>query len=109
MATQFPRSPLLGRSVNQDKPLRKEPEPLALTRRSCWRHCLSGSFDRDSKRTAVCAGNHEPYVEANHPPDKLERLAAELDQLTGSAKKGRIAWRMSQIAVRRLRRRNHYL
>ena len=41
------------------------------------------------------------YVEANHPPDKLERLAVELDQLTGSAEKGRIAWRMSQIALRR--------
>jgi trans-aconitate 2-methyltransferase len=52
---------------------------------------------------------HDPYVEANHPPDELERLAAELDQLTGSAKKGQIAWRMSQIALRRLRRRNHYL
>ena len=52
---------------------------------------------------------HDPYVEANHPPDKLERLAAELDQLTGSAEKGRIAWRMSQIALGRLRRRNHYL
>jgi trans-aconitate 2-methyltransferase len=44
---------------------------------------------------------HDPYVEANHPPDKLERLAVELDQLTGSAEKGRIAWRMSQIALRR--------
>src|SRR5918997_3373930 len=44
---------------------------------------------------------HDPYVEANHPPDKLERLAVELDRLTGSAEKGRIAWRMSQIALRR--------
>ena len=47
-------------------------------------------------------------VEANCPRDKLERLAVELSQLTGSAEKGRIAWRMSQIALRRLRRRNRF-
>ena len=44
---------------------------------------------------------HDPYVEANHPPEKLERLAADLDRLTGSAEKGRIVWRLHQISLRR--------
>ena len=44
---------------------------------------------------------HDPYVEANHPPDKLERLDAELDRLTGSAEKGQIVWRLHQISLRR--------
>jgi trans-aconitate 2-methyltransferase len=44
---------------------------------------------------------HDPYVDATHPPDKLMRLAAELDGLTGFVETGRIVWRMRQIPLRR--------
>ncbi len=44
---------------------------------------------------------HDPYVEATYPPDKVERLAAELDGLTGFAETGRIVWQMRQISLRR--------
>jgi trans-aconitate 2-methyltransferase len=44
---------------------------------------------------------HDPYVEATYPLDKVERLAAELDGLTGFAETGRIVWQMRQISLRR--------
>ena len=43
---------------------------------------------------------HDPYVEATYPPHSLERLAIELDGLTGFAETGRIVWRMRQISLR---------
>jgi trans-aconitate 2-methyltransferase len=44
---------------------------------------------------------HDPYVEATYPPGKLQRLATELDGLTGFAETGRIVWQIRQIALRR--------
>jgi hypothetical protein len=43
---------------------------------------------------------HDPYAEATYPPDKLERLATELDGLTGFAETGRIVWQIRQISRR---------
>ena len=44
---------------------------------------------------------HDPYVEATYPSDKMERLATELDGLTGFGQTGRIVWQMRQISLRR--------
>ena len=44
---------------------------------------------------------HDPYVDATYPQGEMERLAAELDRLTGNAEKGRIVWQMRQISLRR--------
>jgi len=44
---------------------------------------------------------HDPYVEATYPPGKLQRLATELDGLTGFAETRRIVWQIRQIALRR--------
>jgi trans-aconitate 2-methyltransferase len=43
---------------------------------------------------------HGPYVEAAYPPDRLERLATELDRHTGFAETGRIVWYIRQISHR---------
>jgi hypothetical protein len=39
---------------------------------------------------------HDPYVEATFPPEKLERLATELDRLTGFAETGRRSGRYAR-------------
>jgi trans-aconitate 2-methyltransferase len=44
---------------------------------------------------------HDPYVDATYPQGEMERLAAELDGLTGNAETGRIVWQMRQISLRR--------
>jgi len=43
---------------------------------------------------------YDPYVEATYPPDKLARLAIDLDGLTHVAKTGQIIWQMRQISLR---------
>jgi trans-aconitate 2-methyltransferase len=43
---------------------------------------------------------HDPFVEATYPPEKLQRLAVELDRLTAFADTGRIVWKMRQISLR---------
>ena len=42
----------------------------------------------------------DPFVEAAYAPEKLERLAVELDRLTAFADTGRIVWKMRQITLR---------
>jgi hypothetical protein len=43
---------------------------------------------------------HDPFVEATYPPEKLERLAVELERLTAFADTGRIVWKIRQISLR---------
>ena len=42
----------------------------------------------------------DPFVKAAYAPEKLERLALELDRLTAFADTGRIVWKMRQITLR---------
>ena len=42
----------------------------------------------------------DPFVEAAYAPEKLKRLAVELDRFTAFADTGRIVWKMRQITLR---------
>jgi hypothetical protein len=44
---------------------------------------------------------HDPYVEAAYSREKLQQLAVQLDDLTGSMETGRIIWQIRQISLQR--------
>jgi trans-aconitate 2-methyltransferase len=49
---------------------------------------------------------HDPHVESTYSPDRLERLATELEGFTGATETGRIVWQIRQIAGRQKGNRN---
>lgn len=70
---------------------------LATTR---WDADLRTEVNRATEVRPTTDWRRDPFVEAAYAPEKLERLAVELDRFTAFADTGRIVWKMRQITLR---------